>query len=106
MASLECDLELIWHPHATSLSLIRESHSYDRILRQLQRIFWSKYRRKVLGPPWPGNFVCPCKEEFERSQGRKTVDLATSNDMNEMHDLLFPMLDEYNRTSKRRKTGP
>jgi hypothetical protein len=68
-------------------------------------ISWSKYWRKVLGLPWPGTFVCPCKEEFERGKGRKTVDLATSNDMNEMHDLLFPMLEEYDRELKRRKTG-
>jgi hypothetical protein len=43
--------------------------------------FWSKYWRRVLGLPWPGSFVCPCKAEFEKKSQRSTVDLATSNDM-------------------------
>jgi len=68
-------------------------------------IFWSKYWRKVLGLRWPGNFVCPCKEEFERESGRKTVDLATSNDMNEIHDLMAATRSEDSRTIKRGKIG-
>lgn len=72
------------------------------------RVFWSKYWRKVLGRPWPGSFACPCKSEFERDfgRGREVEYLATSNDMNEMHDLMRPLMIEFQRSRKVRKPRP
>jgi hypothetical protein len=67
-------------------------------------IFWSKYWRKVLGQPWPGSFACPCKAELEKTfgRGRKVEYLATSNGMNEMHELLNPLQDKFVKSRKRK----
>jgi hypothetical protein len=67
-------------------------------------IFWSKYWRKVLYQPWPGSFACPCKAELERTfgRGRKVEYLAISNDMNEMHELLYPLQTEFLKSRKQK----
>jgi hypothetical protein len=55
----------------------------------IEGVFWSQYRRRLLGQPWPGSFACPsCLEKYERIEGRKLLDLATSDDSGEMLSLM------------------
>src|SRR5258705_530428 len=79
-------------PHAEQMShlrLVRDTAELCVYTHPIQGVFWSRYWRRLLGQPWPGTFVCPsCREQQERSQKRKMIDLASSSNGQELISIM------------------
>jgi hypothetical protein len=71
-------------PRANQLSHLRLGRDTTELVvhtHPIAGVFWPRYWRRLLGQTWPGSFVCPsCLERYERSENRKLIDLASSDD--------------------------
>ena len=71
-------------PRANQMSHLRLCRDTAELVvhtHSITGVFWPRYWRGLLGRPWPGSFVCPsCRERYERSENRKLIDLASSDD--------------------------
>jgi hypothetical protein len=85
-------------PHAEEMSHLRLCRDTAEVVVQthpIQGVFWSRYWRRLLGQPWPGSFICPsCRERYERSEKRKLIDLASSDDGQKMMDAMAAIQKE------------
>ena len=62
--------------------------------------FWSRYRRALLGQPWPGSYQCPCTEKYRKPN---FVEIYSCVDQKEFHDRMLRLGQEWNES---RPKGP
>ncbi len=92
-------------PHAEEMSHLRLCRDTAEVVvhtHPIQGVFWPRYWRRLLGQPWPGSFLCPsCRERFERSEKRKLIDLASSDDGQKMMDAMAAIQKERQETREK-----
>ena len=81
-------VSVVRDPNAESMSHLRQRRDTGELIvysHPTRGTFWPRYWRRLLGRPWPGNYVCPsCRADHEGRDEHALIDLDCSADGTEM----------------------
>jgi hypothetical protein len=85
-------------PNAEQMSHLRQYRDTGEVVVQsypIRGVFWPRYWRRLVGRPWPGSYACPsCRERYERSENRRLIDLASSDNGSEILQAMARINEE------------
>jgi hypothetical protein len=86
--------QFLYHIHRFTVSGHLSGHTHRR-----DDTFWPRYRRALLGQPWPGNYRCSCEEELRRKIRAHFEVIFSTTDAKEFFDRMERLSREQSRPS-------